>query len=71
MCNCDVIMQKIIEELEQAHNSARQIKESEKKVMVDLQNAKKQFEAQELVRVYIFLFCVWNCTSSSILSLAL
>ena len=45
------MLQRVGDELEKARNTNRELKESRKKLELDLQSTRKQFEAQELVRV--------------------
>ena len=54
MCECNFsALQKLFEEVEQAQHASRQLMESKRKLELDLHNTKKQFEAQELVRVWV------------------
>ena len=49
----DLVLQKVVEKLERAQSETRQIEESKRKLELNLLNTRKQFEAQELVRVIL------------------
>ena len=51
------MLQKVVEELERARNTNRELKEERRKLELDLRSTRKQFEAQELVRVMLRQGC--------------
>lgn len=51
-----VSLQKVIGEFEEAQNAVRQLKEDKKKLVLDLHSIKKQFEAQELVCMWTYMY---------------
>ena len=55
-------LQRVVDDLEKARNTNRELKETRKKLELDLQGTRKQFEAQELVRGYIHCICTCTCT---------
>ena len=56
------MLQKVVEELERARNTNRELKEERRKLELDLRSTRKQFEAQELVRVmYRGVVHLWTC----------